>query len=106
MIAAVSLYLTFVAPQGMLNQIAYIGTGGLIAMFLGPTIVQVIVKGNAKTCIAAMLAGLIMDIVLMLLLNAGWVEAPILGGLASAVVYAALGYITNGMSLKPKAVTA
>lgn len=105
-IAAVSLYLTFVAPQGMLNQIAYIGTGGLIAMFLGPTIVQVIVKGNAKTCIAAMLAGLIMDIVLMFLLNAGWVEAPILGGLASAVVYAALGYITNGMSLKPKAVTA
>ena len=73
-------------------------------MFLGPTIVQVIVKGNAKTCIAAMLAGLITDILLMFQLNAGWVEAPILGGLASAVVYATAGYITNGMSLKPKAV--
>ena len=51
-----------------------------------------------------MLAGLITDILLMFRFNAGWVEAPILGGLASAVVYATVGYITNGMSLKPKAV--
>lgn len=101
-IAALSLYLTFVAPQGMLNQIAYIGTGGLIAMFLGPTIVQVLVKGNAQTCIIAMLAGFITDVLLMFRFNAGWVEAPILGGLISAVVYAGMGYITNGMSLKPK----
>jgi len=105
-IAGISLYLTFVAPQGMLNQVAYIGTGGLIAMFLGPTIIQVIIKGNAKTCIAAMLAGLITDILLMFQFNAGWVEAPILGGLASALVYATVGYITNGMTFKPKTVAA
>lgn len=102
-IAAVSLYLTFIAPQGMLNQIAYIGTGGLIAMFLGPTIVEVLIKGNAKTCIVSMLAGFTTDVLLMFLFNAGWVEAPILGGLVSAVVYAAMGYITNGMSCNPKA---
>lgn len=95
-IALVSLWLTFVAPQGMLNQIAYIGTGGLIAMFLGPTIVQIFIKANAKTCFVSMLAGLITNVVLVLGVNTGWVEAPILGGLASAVVYAIMGYITNG----------
>ena len=95
-IALVSLWLTFVAPQGMLNQIAYIGTGGLIAMFLGPTIVQIFIKANAKTCFVSMLAGLITNVVLVLYVNTGWVEAPILGGLASAVVYAVMGYITNG----------
>lgn len=95
-IALVSLWLTFVAPQGMLNQIAYIGTGGLIAMFLGPTIVEIFIKANAKTCFVSMLAGLITNVVLVLGVNTGWVEAPILGGLASAVVYAVMGYITNG----------
>lgn len=95
-IALVSLWLTFVAPQGMLNQIAYIGTGGLIAMFLGPTIVEIFIKANAKTCFVAMLAGLITNVVLVLGVKTGWVEAPILGGLASALVYAVMGYITNG----------
>ncbi|MDO5018075.1 MAG: sodium:solute symporter family protein [Lagierella massiliensis] len=95
-IALVSLWLTFVAPQGMLNQIAYIGTGGLIAMFLGPTIVEVFIKGNANTCFASMLAGLITNVVLVLGVKTGWVEAPIMGGIVSAVVYAVMGYITNG----------
>ncbi len=105
-IAAISLYLTFVAPQGMLNHIAYIGTGGLIAMFLGPTIIEVFIKGTAKTCIVSMLAGFATNAILVFGLSVGWVEAPILGGLASAVVYAVMGYISNGMSRKPKTVTA
>lgn len=101
-IALFSLWLTFVAPQGMLNQIAYIGTGGLIAMFLGPTIVEIFIKANANTCFIAMLAGLITNVYLVLVVQTGWVEAPIIGGAVSAIVYAVMGYITNGYKRIPE----
>ena len=91
------LTLTFLAPQGMLNQIAYIGTGGLIAMFVGPIMMRTIIKANATTCIASMLTGLLTSTIFILYLNVGWVEAPILAGLCGSVVYIVMGFITNGM---------
>ena len=91
------LTLTFLAPQGMLNQIAYIGTGGLIAMFVGPIMMRTIIKANATTCIASMLTGLLTSTIFILYLNIGWVEAPILAGLCGSVVYIVMGFITNGM---------
>ena len=91
------LTLTFVAPQSMLNQIAYIGTAGLIAMFVGPIMMSAIVKANAVTCIASMITGLITSCVFILYLNMGLVEAPIFAGLCGSVVYLAMGFITNGM---------
>ncbi|MGP1594664.1 MAG: sodium:solute symporter family protein [Treponema sp.] len=99
-IAGVSLWLTFAAPQGMINQIAYIGTGGLIAMFAGPVIVEIWIKGTAKTCIAAMCTGLFTHILLMRYIEAGWIEAPILGCIAGAVVYAVWGTIVNRMQYR------
>lgn len=105
-IALLSLYLTFVAPQGMLNQIAYIGTGGLIAMFLGPTIVQVFIKGDARTCLISMVVGLAANVIFTFGLFGGdplgWVEAPILSGFIGACTYGVLGFVTNGMSRCPK----
>jgi len=89
--------LTFLAPQGMLNQIAYIGTGGLIAMFVGPIMMRTIIKANAITCIASMIVGLILNITLVFGSDLGWVEIPILSGLCGAVVYVVMGFITNGM---------
>lgn len=89
------LILTFAAPQGMLNQIAYIGTGGLIAMFVGPTIMSTLVEGDLKTCLASMVTGLIVQVLLVLQFSVGWVEAPILAGLAGSVVYLVMGLMVN-----------
>lgn len=91
------IVLTFLAPQGMLNQIAYIGTGGLIAMFVGPIMMRTIIKANAITCIASMTTGLILNIILVFGSELGWVEIPILSGLFGALVYVIMGFITNGM---------
>lgn len=95
-VSAWVMILTFVAPQGMLNQIAYVGTGGLIAMFAGPTIMRVFVKADLRTCFASMVTGLLSNVILVLAFSVGWVEAPIIGGLLGSLVYVTMGYILNG----------
>lgn len=93
--SAWTLFLTFVAPQGMLNQIAYIGTGGLIAMFVGPIMMRTIMETNLKTCFASMVVGFLSNVLLVFVFKAGWVEAPIIAGALGSVVYLAMGYVTN-----------
>lgn len=97
------LFLTFVAPQGMLNQIAYIGTGGLISMLVGPTIVRTFITGNLLTCLLSMLTGFCSNVYLVLYGGLGWVESPIVAGIAGSIVYMIVGYISNGMRAKPAA---
>ena len=97
-----TMILTYLAPRGMLNQIAYIGTGGLISMFVGPTIIKAFVDANAKVCFWSMLTGFFVNIILVFNFDIGWVEAPILAGLAGSIVYFVLGYVLNGMSFKKK----
>ena len=93
-----AMILTFAAPQGMLNQIAYIGTGGLISAFVGPTIMRVFIEADLKTCFASMVTGFIVNVFLVFVLKIGWVEAPIIAGAAGSIVYVVMGYITNGGS--------
>jgi len=97
-----AMFLTFIAPQGLLNQIAYIGTGGLISAFVGPTIMRIFVEGDLRTCLSSMIVGFITNVILVFQLEVGWVEAPIIAGLAGSIVYIIMGYITNGMAKKPK----
>jgi Na+/proline symporter len=101
-IAALGMFLTYVAPQGMLNQIAYIGTGGLIASFAGPTIMRVFVEADLKACLASMLVGFASNIIIVFVVGAGWVEAPIISAVFGSIVYLVMGYINNGMSRFPK----
>ena len=90
--ALMGLFLTFVAPQGMLNQVAYIGTGGLISMFVGPTIMRTLVTADLRTCLASMATGFAANLLLVLKFNVGWVEAPILAGIAGSAVYLIMGF--------------
>lgn len=99
--AALGMILTYLAPQGMLNQIAYIGTGGLIASFTGPTIMRVFVKADLKTCFVSMLVGFVSNVILVFIVGAGWVEAPIISALLGSIVYLVMGYINNGMRRFP-----
>ncbi len=96
------LFLTFLAPQGLLNQIAYIGTGGLISSFVGPIIMRAFVKADIRTCLASMLTGFFLNVIFVFKLSLGWVEAPILAGLSGTAVYLIMGYITNGGCRLPK----
>ncbi len=97
-----AIILTFLAPQGMLNQIAYIGTGGLISAFVGPIIMRVFVESDLRTCLSSMLVGFFVNVILVFQFEVGWVEAPIIAGLAGSIVYVVMGYITNGGTRKPK----
>src|SRR5699024_8965439 len=99
-----AMLLTFFAPQGMLNQIAYIGTGGLISAFVGPTIMRVIVEADLRTCFASMITGFIANIILVFVFDTGWVEAPIIAGSLGSVIYIIMGYITNGWNRRPKVI--
>jgi len=102
LVAFMGLFLTFFAPQGMLNQIAYIGTGGLISMFVGPIIMRTIVVADLKACLASMLVGFVSNVLLVFVIKAGWVEAPILAGIAGSIVYLLMGLSANGWKRKPK----
>lgn len=99
-----ALFLTFKAPQGMLNQIAYIGTGGLISAFVGPTIMRVFVEADLRTCLTSMLVGFFANVLFVFVMKIGWVEAPIFAGIAGSVVYLVMGYVLNGMSKTPKGI--
>lgn len=96
------LLLTYLAPQGMLNKIAYIGTGGLIAMFVGPIMMRTIVKANITSALLSMIVGLIASTIFILKLNIGWVEAPIFAGLIGSGVYIIYGFLANGMKRVPE----
>lgn len=95
------IVLTYLAPQGMLNQIAYIGTGGLISMFVGPIIMRTIVKADITAALSSMVVGFVLSAIFILKLNVGWVEAPILSGLCGSIVYLVVGFIRNGMKRFP-----
>ena len=99
---AMGIVLTFFAPQGMLNQIAYIGTGGLISMLVGPTIMRTIVDANLMTCFLSMLTGFCANVYLVIYGGMGWVESPIVAGIAGSIVYLVIGYVTNGMRRIPE----
>src|SRR5699024_244334 len=81
LVTLLTLGLTFLAPQGMLNQISYLGTGGIIAMFAGPILMNKIVNGNLKTCLVSMLFGFISYLIFNLNFDLGWVEPPIYSSL-------------------------
>ena len=95
------IVLTYLAPQGMLNQIAYIGTGGLISMFVGPIMMRPIVKADITAALSSMIVGFVLSTIFILKLNVGWVEAPILSGLFGSVVYLVVGFVRNGMKRFP-----
>ncbi len=99
-IGVLGIALTFMFKGGFLNQIAIIGTGGLISMFLGPIMVRFFIEANIKTCLVSMLVGLVTNGLFTLGLSLGWVEAPILAGLCGGAVYAVMGFVTNGMKFK------
>ena len=99
------IVLTFFAPDAMLNRIAYIGTGGLIAMLVGPTLMRTIVDANLLTCFLSMLTGFFCEVYLAFSVytgDDGWVMAPIMAGLAGCIVYLVVGYLTNGMKCIPE----
>ena len=96
------IVLTYLAPQGMLNQIAYIGTGGLISMFVGPIIMRTIVKANITAALSSMVVGFVLSTIFILKFKVGWVEAPIISGLCGSIVYLVVGFIGNGMKRFPE----
>ncbi len=100
-VAVFAICLTFLAPDGLLGQIAIIGTGGLISMFVGPIVVSALIKSNITICLISMIVGLASNLIFTFGTNLGWVEIPILAAACNSLVYFVLSFISNGYKLKP-----
>ena len=81
------ILLSFFAPQSMLNQISYLGTGGIIAMFSGPILMNRYSQTSLRTCLLSMLVGFLSHIYFVSFLKLGWVESPIYSSLLNLGLY-------------------
>lgn len=87
------IILSFFAPQSMLNQISYLGTGGIIAMFSGPILMNRFKHASLNSCLLSMLAGFSSHLYFVSVLQLGWVESPIYSSLINMGLYLVLNFL-------------
>ncbi|MGL5254617.1 MAG: sodium:solute symporter family protein [Brevinema sp.] len=92
--AVVGIIMSFNSPPMMLNQIAIIGTGGLISLLAGPIFVRFFLPSTAVAAFVSMILGLSANIFSIYIIKSGWVEAPIIGALVGGLTYIIVGKIT------------
>lgn len=79
----------------MLNFLGIFSSGTLMAALSGVLLVSVVYTGTATGALASMLVGAITSVYLLSSGIVGWVEGPLLGVLASAVVYVIVSVLTK-----------
>jgi sodium/proline symporter len=62
---------------------------------------RTLVEADLKTCFMSMVTGFAVNVILVLGFDVGWVEAPIIAGLAGSVVYVAMGLAANSWKRVP-----
>ena len=96
-IGLVAMMMMLFAPPFMLNMIAILGTGTLMASFVGPVLVSVFWKGTAEGALAAIVTGFCISGGLLVLTDLGWIEPPIYASICSSVVYVLTSYLTKSI---------
>ena len=85
------------APPFMLVWLGILGAGTLLASLAAPMLIPIVWQGNSYGALAAILTGFTMTGLLMLYLNVGWVEGPLIGCLLSALAYWLVSLATRSM---------
>ena len=85
------------APPFMLVWLGILGTGTLLASLAAPMLIPIVWQGNSYGAVAAILTGFTVTGLLMLYLKVGWVEAPLIGCVLSALAYWLVSLATRSM---------
>ncbi len=104
-IGLITMAMMLFAPPFMLNMIAIMGTGTLMASFVGPVLVSVFWKGTAKGALAAILTGFCISGGLLIFSNLGWIEPPIYAAVCSSIIYVVVSRFTRTDPVRSKETT-
>jgi sodium/pantothenate symporter len=86
------LYL--LSPPFFINFLAYLGTGTLQAMLIGPIFIATFWRGNAVGALASMIGGFLSCTLLLFLTNLGWVVAPLVADAIAIFLYFVVSLLT------------
>lgn len=100
LVAVIAFIATFFLPKVMLNFLGIFSSGTLMAALSGVLLVSIFYTGTMAGALASMLAGAATSVYLLTSGIVGWVEGPLLGVVASAIVYVVVSMMT-----KPKVAT-
>lgn len=98
LVAFIGFVSTFFLPKAMLNFLGIFSSGTLMAALSGVLLVSVFYTGTAIGALASMLVGATTSVYLLSSGVVGWVEGPLLGVLASAIVYVIVSAVTKHKS--------
>ncbi len=101
LVAMIGFAATFFLPAVMLNFLGIFSSGTLMASLSGVMLVSIVYTGTMPGALASMVAGAVTSVYLLTSGIVGWVEGPLLGVVASAVVYVVVSMLT-----KPKTASA
>jgi len=77
----------FIPSSQFLNFFAYLGTGGLTAILVGPVFIGIFWRGNAIGAVSSMIVGGTITALTLLVWKFGWVEGPLIGMACGALTY-------------------
>lgn len=100
LVSIIAFIATFFLPKTMLNFLGIFSSGTLMAALSGVLLVSIFYTGTMAGALASMLAGAATSVYLLTSGIVGWVEGPLLGVVASAIVYVVVSMMT-----KPKVTT-
>lgn len=82
------LVLTYFAPSYFLNYFAYLGTGTLQAVLVGPVFLATFWRGNLYGALSSMIVGGVISASLLTIdPDIGWIVGPLLGDVMACIVY-------------------
>ncbi len=82
------------SPPFFINFLAYLGTGTLQAMLIGPVFVATFWRGNAAGALASMVGGFLSCTLLLFLTDLGWVVAPLVADVIAVFLYVVVSLLT------------
>jgi len=102
----VGLLMMLYAPPFLLSWLGILGTGTLLAATFAPVFVSLFWRGNAYGAMAAMAVGTITSAGFLLFTEAGWMVGPLVGCVASALIYVLVSIATFRVQPRVHAMTA
>lgn len=96
----VALLMMLYAPPFMLSWLGILGTGTLLASFIGPVFISTFWQGSAWGALVAMLAGFCTSGYMMLFADVGWLVGPLTGCAVSSVCYVGVSLVTERVAFQ------
>lgn len=94
-LGVVALLMMLYAPPFMLSWLGILGTGTLLASFIGPVFISTFWQGSAWGALVAMVVGFFTSGYMMLFSDVGWLVGPLTGCAVSATCYVVVSLFTK-----------